>query len=311
MDNSTSRRLLRDFTAPWFTLPSHFAPSTALSVAKTTQEPATETKYLPLPTEEHSNSAHSYGQGSPFALLTPMNSRRSPLTACASSLNRNCRLQRNVSLVSPEEYHSLPGEAPQEPHTVTPDGGEAQKASRRGEQGGEERQRDTSAQNRHGKGLNLTIQTHFTEVSEGKEPNPRKSIHRLLRRFFLNLSEARTSPTDQEVVKGLPGCVSPRGRPVTAPRPVPAAHHRDLNQAPSALFPTGSLPHPQLRHAVCGPSSHHHVHSLTMKEPPLLHGQDAQAQRLARSGNVLSGSDGQMTGKCRGTARSMRYIVAS
>jgi hypothetical protein len=133
VDNSASRRLLRDFTALWLTLPSHSAPSTALSVAKTTQESTTETKYLPLPTEEHSNSAHSYGQGSPFALLTSMNSRRSPLTACASSLNRNCRLRRNVNLVSPEEYQNLPREAPQEPHTVTSDGEEAQKASRRGE----------------------------------------------------------------------------------------------------------------------------------------------------------------------------------
>jgi hypothetical protein len=30
------------------------------------------------------------------------------------------------------------------------------------------------------------------------------------------------------------------------------------------------------------------VHALTMKEPPLLYGQDAQVQRLAVSGNALS-----------------------
>ena len=105
--------------------------------------------------------------------------------------------------------------------SVTPDGGEAQKASRRGEEGGEERQRDTPARNGHGKGLNLTIQTHLTD-GRGKGAKPRKRIHRLPRRFFLNLSEARSSPADLEGVKRLPGCVSPRVQPPRDPRPVSA-----------------------------------------------------------------------------------------
>ena len=38
-------------------------------------------------------------------------------------------------------------------------------------------------------------------MGEGKEPNPRESIHKLPRRFFLNLSEARFPPADLEGVK--------------------------------------------------------------------------------------------------------------
>ena len=114
----------------------------------------------------------SHGQGSTFASLTSMNSLRSPLTACASSLNRRCRLRRNAGPLSHQRNaRANPGRLPQERHTVMPHGGEAQKASRRGEEGGEERQRDTPAQNGHGKGLDLTIQTHHTGGrGEGAKP---------------------------------------------------------------------------------------------------------------------------------------------
>ena len=107
---------LASFTDSWGAAPpSRLIPARSLrSLAPTRHPPTLPSLRLrslkhPTPTETQNPSCRkkriatprtSYGQGSTFASLTSMDSLRSPLTACASPLNRRCRLRRNAGPLS-------------------------------------------------------------------------------------------------------------------------------------------------------------------------------------------------------------------